>query len=344
MSIKDNETFERIQILLQEYSTLRSEILTRTSNMYQLIVGAPTAWIFLLEHRSNFTVFWLFFAILVVGCCILGWFISRDISKAARRLRELESDINRRANENLLVWETQWGGDVTGFWGRAEPLPQNHVFTAKKTCQEAEEISNDFISQESPKPNAKSVKNSLKIGFMPWWRDILLVLLVVAGLCLITRFLQLPQMYSSNSSSMHGDRINISGEKTMDMAQINNIQILLHEYDTLREEILTRSSHGIQLFGVAIVLFVWLIIRDKFDRRLLIACTIIICLLGVGGWTINRDISKAASRLRELEKDINNRAGEKLLIWETKWGGAVTGYIGLAKPLSESQPALTVPR
>ncbi|MFA6054721.1 MAG: hypothetical protein WC769_05025 [Thermodesulfovibrionales bacterium] len=336
MSNEDPEAFPKIQILLQEYSTLRSEILSRTNNMYQLIVGAPTVLIFILQNKSHF---WILFAILVAVSCLFSWLISRDISKAARRLRRLENDINFRAKDHLLEWETRWGGNVTGYWGRAEPLPYSDEFAAQKTGIGEAEIANDNISQKSSNSNTKSAENSIKIGVMPWWRVILLVLLVVVGLFLVTRFQQLQQLYSSNSSGTHASQINIAGENTMDMAQINKIQILLHEYDTLREEILTRSSHGILLFGVAIVLFVWLIIRDKVERRLLIACIIIICLLGGVGWTINRDISKAASRLRELEKDINHRVGEELLIWETKWGGAVTGYIGLAKPLTDAQPA-----
>jgi len=51
----------------------------------------------------------------------------------------------------------------------------------------------------------------------------------------------------------------------------------------------------------------------------------------MGGWVTYRDIVKAAARIRELEKDINVRAGEDLLVWETFWGGAVTGFLGRAK-------------
>jgi len=45
-------------------------------------------------------------------------------------------------------------------------------------------------------------------------------------------------------------------------------------------------------------------------------------------WLISRDSAKVAKRVRELEKDINCRAGETLLVWETLWGREVTGYPG----------------
>lgn len=121
----------------------------------------------------------------------------------------------------------------------------------------------------------------------------------------------------------------------MDLTHIDKINILLHEYDTLREEIVNRTGHGYQLLSVAAVLVVWIIGKDKFDCRFWFALVLTSCLLGYGGWAIFRDIGKASSRIRELEKNINNRAGEVLLIWETKRGGAVTGYLGQSKPLAD---------
>lgn len=113
---------EKVKILLQEYATLRSEILTRTTNLYQLI--AIGAWLFVWTMGQSLSArFWvaLFTAVLIVS--FFYRLISRDIDKAATRLRELEQDINFRAGEALLVWETRWGGAVTGHWGRGEPLP-----------------------------------------------------------------------------------------------------------------------------------------------------------------------------------------------------------------------------
>jgi len=114
---------EKVKILLHEYASLRSEILTRTSNLYQLIAFCAALFVWAVSHKSYH--FWI--ATLSVFIVFLFFFrlISRDIDKAATRLRELEQDINRRAGETLLVWEVRWGGAVTGHWGRGKPLPQD---------------------------------------------------------------------------------------------------------------------------------------------------------------------------------------------------------------------------
>lgn len=114
------------------------------------------------------------------------------------------------------------------------------------------------------------------------------------------------------------------------------VPILLHEYDKLCQEIHNRTNNGFQLlFSVGVALFVWIVTQQKIDWKFLIALGVGLLTLLVGGWLIFRDINKAAMRLRELENDINLRAGEKLLVWETKYGGAVTGYLGRAKPLRD---------
>jgi hypothetical protein len=114
------------------------------------------------------------------------------------------------------------------------------------------------------------------------------------------------------------------------------VTILLHEYDKLCQEIHNRTSNGFQLlFSVGVALFVWLVAQQKLDWRFLTALGIGLLTLLVGGWVIFRDIKKAAARLRDLENDINLRADEELLVWETKCGGAVTGYWGRAKPLQD---------
>lgn len=113
---------EKVRILLQEYIALRNEILTRTSNLYQLLTvcGALFVWVMTQSSSDHFWV--ALFSELIV---FLFFFklISRDIDKAAKRLRQLEHGINRRAGETLLVWETRWGGAVTGHWGHGTPLP-----------------------------------------------------------------------------------------------------------------------------------------------------------------------------------------------------------------------------
>ena len=109
------------------------------------------------------------------------------------------------------------------------------------------------------------------------------------------------------------------------------VQILLHEYASLRTEIFHRTGHLLQLITVGGALFLWLMSRP-IDRRFWISLIAAVVVVGLFSWFIHRDIEKAAERLRQLEKDINKRAGEDLLVWETHWGGAVRGYFGKSRP------------
>jgi len=115
---------ERVKILLQEYATLRTEILTRTTNWFQLIGSGAVLFVWIMGQPLGVR-FWVALVAVLVVFSFLYRLITRDIDKAAKRLRELEQDINCRAGETLLVWETRWGGAVTGHWGRGKPLPPN---------------------------------------------------------------------------------------------------------------------------------------------------------------------------------------------------------------------------
>ena len=111
---------DKVQILLHEYDTLRTELIHRGNNMYQLVAvaGAIVVW---LVSRVLDARFWILLVLAGVVVSIFSWFIYRDMTKAAERVRQLEKDINKRAREELLIWETQWGGAVTGYWGQAKP-------------------------------------------------------------------------------------------------------------------------------------------------------------------------------------------------------------------------------
>lgn len=117
------------------------------------------------------------------------------------------------------------------------------------------------------------------------------------------------------------------------MTANEKISVLLHEYNTLRAEIINKGNHLYQLFALCGILFIW-IVGHPVDRRFWISIFASLTLLLVGWWFIYRDVEKAAERLREIEKMINDLADEDLLVWETRWGGAVTGYWGRARPLS----------
>jgi hypothetical protein len=114
----------------------------------------------------------------------------------------------------------------------------------------------------------------------------------------------------------------------------DKVQILLHEYDSLRLESQNRTSNGFQLVAIAGALFVWLATTSIADYRLWIGMVVTFGMIVVSNRFIYRDIRKAATRLREIERDINSRVGEDLLVWESRYGCDVTGYITGAKPLS----------
>jgi len=109
------------------------------------------------------------------------------------------------------------------------------------------------------------------------------------------------------------------------------LTILLQEYSSLRQEIINRMNNGFQLLAVIAVLLT-LTLQGGSRLKVWVGLSAIGIVFLIGGWMTFGNINKAASRLRELERDINARAGEKLLIWESEHGGARTGlwrWIGL---------------
>jgi hypothetical protein len=104
----------------------------------------------------------------------------------------------------------------------------------------------------------------------------------------------------------------------------DQIQLLLVEYNTLRTEILRRSSWQIQIWIVAVVQIVVIlgfsIIYDYIYSGLLMA--LLSSLPSVFGLLYNdQDIRIIAAHLRTLEARINALAGNELFTWERKVGG-----------------------
>jgi hypothetical protein len=99
---------DKIQILLAEYNTLRAEVLMRGGTALQ-VTAIAAALLALLLQRDTDLRFWLGFGVLVCGVVTFTWIIAGNIGKLAGRIRELEQDINTRAREPLLCWETKHG-------------------------------------------------------------------------------------------------------------------------------------------------------------------------------------------------------------------------------------------
>jgi hypothetical protein len=110
---------ERITILLAEYSSLRTETISRTALGFQ--VGAVTTvaitWLLQQVTSPNQSFAWYFWAgvvLIIVGVAVFGALNGRDVARAAGRVRELEKEINSRAGEHLLRWEQVYGGGRKG--------------------------------------------------------------------------------------------------------------------------------------------------------------------------------------------------------------------------------------
>lgn len=113
---------DKIQILLQEYSTLRAELVSRGNFSFQIAALVGVFLTFMLTRPIDRR-FWIAALIGLIGLFGLVLVVVRDLRKIARRVKELETDINKRAGEELLVWESRWGATVTGFVFLRPPLP-----------------------------------------------------------------------------------------------------------------------------------------------------------------------------------------------------------------------------
>jgi hypothetical protein len=97
------------------------------------------------------------------------------------------------------------------------------------------------------------------------------------------------------------------------------IEILLHEYDSLRDEALSRVSARFQLLGylsiAATLLGVSSISKNwVWAYIVVITLAILLSLWLYFGWAIKR----CAIRLREIEEEINGTVGREVLRWERR--------------------------
>jgi hypothetical protein len=109
---------ERLQVLLTEYTSLRSEINVRMSSVYQVAWITAAVTIYLLQQEEDGGIpLILGFVAGLIGLLICAWTLARDLVRAALRVKQIEFEVNRRAGEQLLVWETEWGGQTSRLWG-----------------------------------------------------------------------------------------------------------------------------------------------------------------------------------------------------------------------------------
>jgi hypothetical protein len=122
---------------------------------------------------------------------------------------------------------------------------------------------------------------------------------------------------------------NAKNSKIMAEDDKKYVDILLHEYDTLRQEILQKNTAFLQAATVTSATFfaMFTALFALKGKRWTYILTLI--PLVVFAWTAyyatHQPVSAISSRLRQLEHEINWRAGQKLLIWENEygWGGGL---------------------
>lgn len=112
-------------------------------------------------------------------------------------------------------------------------------------------------------------------------------------------------------------------------------EILLHEYDNLRIEIIHRTNNFYQVITIAALVLGWWFLRSReFEAKHVVVLFGGAVILAYFFGVIARDIGKAADRIAEIEAFVDRETGDwYLLRWERLWGGRKTGYWLRARPL-----------
>jgi hypothetical protein len=97
-----------------------------------------------------------------------------------------------------------------------------------------------------------------------------------------------------------------------------DVELVLHEYDTLRNEVLSRESARFELLGLLSIATTLLGVSGfgehwRWAYVVGLALLILIGLWFYFGWAMKQ----CAIRLREIERDVNTAVGRTVLRWET---------------------------
>lgn len=117
----------------------------------------------------------------------------------------------------------------------------------------------------------------------------------------------------------------------------SSVPILLHEYDTLRAEIIQASSNLYQIVAIVmaaiLAILYWFVANNGHSIALasLLAISAILIVFGFSRFVV-RDIRIAASRLKQIEETVDEATGEwYLLRHERLSGGGGKGVVGMAR-------------
>jgi sugar phosphate permease len=114
-----------------------------------------------------------------------------------------------------------------------------------------------------------------------------------------------------------------------EVGENEKIQILLAEYNTLRDELIARTGNGVQI-GTAIAVIIAAIVTWLLDHstswRVYVPSALLVVGVAIFALINIRDTWKAAAEVRALEWQIDRRAGEYLLTHEILSGAARMGF------------------
>lgn len=115
------------------------------------------------------------------------------------------------------------------------------------------------------------------------------------------------------------------------MEEADKIKVLLAEYSNLTCQLTSRFSGQCQTYAMSTTIGVALVGACLAGAVSIYSMFLLFALAAVPltwlWFDIDRDIAKAAKRLREIEERVNLSAGEELLVWETSWGRGGTKRI-----------------
>lgn len=103
----DDERF-KTDILLKEYDTLRSEIMSRTTSRFGILsIGGVLTTFIASQPRGHLT--WIVTGLCVGALLALWWCYGVLIDHCATRIREIEQKVNHLAGDDILLWESRSG-------------------------------------------------------------------------------------------------------------------------------------------------------------------------------------------------------------------------------------------